>query len=68
MNWLNANAPAIQAIAALASVLVTVALAIITWRYVRLTRDLVETARQISISSGPSARLVSTRGGDDYSR
>src|SRR5262249_45241689 len=36
-SWLNANAPAIQAIAAMVSVLVAAVLAWITARYVRLT-------------------------------
>jgi len=46
MSWLNNNAPAVQAIAAVVSVLVTTVLAFITWRYVRLTGELSETARQ----------------------
>jgi len=40
-DWLNANAAAIQALAIAATVLLTVVLAAIIWRYVRLTRKLV---------------------------
>ncbi len=43
-QFLNANAGAIQAIAALTTSLVTVVLVFITWRYVRLTRRLAEAA------------------------
>jgi hypothetical protein len=42
MSWLNANGPAIQALATVASVLITTVLAIITARYVRLTRETLE--------------------------
>lgn len=45
MSWFNANAPAIQAIATLASVLMAVVLALITARYVRLTSEILATAR-----------------------
>ena len=41
-KWLNQNSAAIQAVATVVSVLVTAALALITWRYVRLTRTLAE--------------------------
>ncbi len=43
-DFLNANAGAIQAVAALVSALVTVVLVYITWRYVRLTQRLAEAA------------------------
>lgn len=43
-HFLNSNAGAIQAIAALTTSLVTVVLVFITWRYVRLTRRLAEAA------------------------
>ena len=43
-NWLNANAPAIQAVSASVTVLVTAILAVITWRYVRLTETLASAA------------------------
>ena len=42
VKWLNQNSAAIQAVATVASVLATAALALITWRYVRLTRTLAE--------------------------
>jgi hypothetical protein len=49
-TWLNANAPAIQALAGVASLVIAAALAVITWTYVRLTRDLVTAAdRQIQL-------------------
>ncbi len=46
MTWLNTNAPAVQAAAAVASLLIAAVLAGVTWNYMRLTRSLVETARQ----------------------
>jgi hypothetical protein len=44
MEWLNQNAGAIQAIAAIVSLIVTFVLVVITGRYVRLTRTLAESA------------------------
>ena len=38
--WLNRNAPAVQAIASIASVCVTLMLAFVTYRYVQLTQSL----------------------------
>jgi len=46
VKWLNANAAAVQAIAAIVSTAITVVLVAITWRYVRLTRDLALIARR----------------------
>jgi hypothetical protein len=46
MSWVDNHAAAIQALAALASVGLTVALALITQSYVRLTRELVATTRE----------------------
>lgn len=46
MDWLNTYASAIQALGAVVSALATVALIVITWRYVALTRALAETATQ----------------------
>ncbi len=44
-EFLNSNAAAIQAIAALTTALVTMVLVLITWRYVRLTQRLAEAAK-----------------------
>ncbi len=44
-EFLNSNAAAIQAIAALTTAVVTSVLALITWRYVRLTQGLAEAAQ-----------------------
>lgn len=53
LQFLNSNAGAIQALASCASVLVTLALFIITYRYVRLTQSLAESARkQMSLQVG----------------
>lgn len=38
LNWIDAHAPAVQALAAIATLLVTIALAALTARYVELTR------------------------------
>lgn len=46
MNWLDTHASAIQALASIAAVAVTVVLAVLTWWYVRLTRSLADTALQ----------------------
>ena len=46
LRWLNANAAAVQAAAAVGSVLVTILLAFITLQYVRLTQELARAARQ----------------------
>ena len=46
MDFLNQNAPAIQAIASVVSVLVSAALLWITMEYIRLTRTLAEAAHQ----------------------
>lgn len=40
MKWLNENAAAIQALSGLAVLVVTGLLALLTWRYVRLTREI----------------------------
>jgi hypothetical protein len=40
VKWLNENAPAIQALASVAALIVTGVLAGLTWRYVRLTREI----------------------------
>lgn len=42
---LNDNAAAVQAVSAISSFVVTAILASVTWRYVQLTRSLVDTAR-----------------------
>jgi hypothetical protein len=46
LDWLNRNAPAVQALASIASVLLAVALVWITGRYVRLTRDVAKAAQE----------------------
>lgn len=46
MNWLNAHASAIQALASVATLGVTVVLAVLTGRYVRLTKSIADTAWQ----------------------
>jgi type II secretory pathway pseudopilin PulG len=43
--WLNANAVAIEAVASVVTVLVSIILAAITWRYVRLTSKLADVAK-----------------------
>ncbi len=43
-HFLNSNAGAIQAMAALVTALVTMMLALVTWQYVRLTQRLAEAA------------------------
>jgi hypothetical protein len=45
LHWLNLNSGAIQALASVLTLAVTGVLAIITWRYVRLTKDLADVAR-----------------------
>jgi uncharacterized protein YukE len=44
VDWLNHNAGAIEALTAIASLIVTGVLVGITWRYVRLTKKLAEAA------------------------
>jgi len=44
MDWLNQNASAVQALAAVATLIVTGALALLTGRYVRLTRRIADSA------------------------
>ena len=44
MDWLNQNASAVQALAAVATLIVTGALALLTARYVRLTRRIADSA------------------------
>lgn len=55
MNWLNRNAAAIQALSGVATLIVTGVLAWLTWRYVRVTRDIasssLEQVRQIREAS-----------------
>jgi ammonia channel protein AmtB len=46
MDWLNDHASGIQAIAALVTVVTTVVLACITYRYVKLTRTLASSAEE----------------------
>jgi hypothetical protein len=46
LTWLNRNAPAVQAIASIASVCVTLMLAFVTYRYVQLTQSLAEAAHE----------------------
>jgi hypothetical protein len=45
LQWLNLNSGAIQALTSVLTLAVTAVLAIITWRYVRLTKDLADVAR-----------------------
>ena len=45
LQWLNLNSGAIQALTSVLTLAVTAVLAIITWRYVRLTKDLTDVAR-----------------------
>ena len=47
--WMNTNAPAIQAFAAIATLLATIVLAGLTWRYVTLTGDLVKVAARSEV-------------------
>ena len=42
--WLDTHAPAVQALAALATCILTAVLAFVTWRYVRLTTALAQAA------------------------
>ncbi|MFC1791053.1 hypothetical protein ACFL0I_01125 [Gemmatimonadota bacterium] len=44
MTWLNDNAAAIQALSSFVVVAATIVLVFITWRYVKLTKDLVDSA------------------------
>lgn len=44
MNWFNSNAAAVQALASVASLIVTVVLAVLTGKYVRLTRQIAQAA------------------------
>ena len=46
MNFLNTYAPGIQAVSAILSATVTVVLVVITWRYVKLTQRIAETAER----------------------
>lgn len=46
LEWLNRNAPAVQAFASVCSVLVTIVLLRITWQYVGLTQELARAARE----------------------
>jgi hypothetical protein len=48
MSYFDLHASAIQAVAAVATLLLTVGLVGITWRYVQLTRELVEQNREIT--------------------
>ncbi|MGE5358547.1 MAG: hypothetical protein ACM3NQ_05970 [Bacteroidales bacterium] len=45
-QFLNANAGAIQAVGSIVTAAVTVALVIVTWRYVHLTQRMADVARQ----------------------
>jgi hypothetical protein len=44
MNWLRENAAVIQALSSGAGLVVTAVLAWLTWRYVRLTRDIASSS------------------------
>ncbi len=46
LAWLNQNAAAVQAMASIASVVVTIVLLGITWQYVGLTQELARAARE----------------------
>jgi hypothetical protein len=46
LDWLNRNAPAVQAFASVCSVVATIALLRITWQYVGLTQELARAARE----------------------
>jgi hypothetical protein len=46
LDWLNRNAPAVQAFASVCSVVVTIVLLRITWQYVGLTQELARAARE----------------------
>lgn len=48
MSYFDQHAAAIQAVAALATLVLTCGLVWTTWRYVQLTRDLVEQNREVS--------------------
>lgn len=66
-HWLNSNSGAMQAIASVASVAVTVVLVFITARYVALTKGLAEAAnaeahRQIEASKARRRELASEIG------
>src|SRR5882724_2542644 len=59
LEWFRANSTAIQAMAAFLSFFLTVVLIAITWRYVRLTRDIAETThRQLSAALQPVLELT----------
>jgi hypothetical protein len=47
-NFLDQHATEIQAISSLATLLLTAVLVFVTWRYVQLTRDLVEHNRELT--------------------
>jgi hypothetical protein len=44
MNWLDQHAGSIQAIASIVAVSITAVLAVVTWRYVRLTRTIADSS------------------------
>jgi hypothetical protein len=46
LDWLNRNAPAVQAFASVCSVVATIVLLRITWQYVGLTQELAKAARE----------------------
>ncbi len=58
MNWLNENATAIQALSGIAVLLVTGVLALLTSRYVRLTRDIANSSLEQIRLIRESARVV----------
>jgi hypothetical protein len=58
LAWLNSNAGAVQAIAAVVVAGLTAALVLVTWKYVDLTKQIVKTAqRQLSAAMQPVLKL-----------
>lgn len=64
LKWLAANAILVQAIASIISVMVTVALAVITYQYVRLTQRLAESsdAQLMLLRASVSAKINALAG------
>lgn len=62
MHWFNEYAPAIQALAALVSVIATIVLVRITANYVALTKDLVDNAKaSLDLHRNEQTRIAEER-------
>lgn len=64
LDWLAANATLVQAISSIVSVMVTVALAVITYEYVRLTQRMAESsdAQLMILRASVSAKINALAG------